>query len=128
MLRDPLVVPAVADFGAVAAGIVIVRGGGLGSDFCILARIEPGRDALLSYPEDEDELEEHEPDYIAWAPYTFCRALLERTFAGEHPDPVRLILERKIRVRGNLERLVRHAARHKAAGFDALRAVPTEFV
>ena len=127
LLRDPSVVPAVSDFGAVVAGIVIERGPGLAFDFCVLARIEPGRDARLSYPDDEDELEEYEPDYIAWAPYGFCRALLQGAF-GESPDPLRAILERKIRLKGDLQRLVRHASRHRNAGFDALRAIPTEFV
>jgi hypothetical protein len=128
MLRDPAVVAAIADFGTVVAGIVVERGGGLGSDFCVLARIEPGRPAGLSYPQDEDELEEYEPDYIAWAQYTLCRSLLERTFAGEPPDPLRIILERKVRLQGDLQRLVKHAGRHRGAGLDALRAVPTEFV
>ena len=128
MLRDPAVISAVAEFGAVAAGIVIERGGSLCSDFCVLARIEPGRDAHLEYPEDEDELEEYEPDYIAWAPYALCRALLERAIAGERPDPLRAILERKIRLQGDLQRLVRHAGRHMGAGLDGIRAVPTEFV
>jgi hypothetical protein len=128
MLRDPAVVAAIADFGTVVAGIVVERGGGLGSDFCVLARIEPGRPAGLSYPQDEDELEEYEPDYIAWAQYTLCRSLLERTFAGEPPDPLRIILERKVRLQGDLQRLVMHAGRHRGAGLDALRAVPTEFM
>lgn len=128
MLRDPSVIAAIAEFGAVVAGIVIERGAGLRSDFCVLARIQPGRPAGLSYPEDEDELEEFGPDYIAWAPYPLCRALLERAFAGERPDPLRAILERKVRLHGNLQRLVRHAGRHHGAGLDALRAIPTEFV
>jgi hypothetical protein len=128
MLADPAFDDALDDFGAVSAGIVIVRGGGLRSDFCVLARFEPGRAARLEYPEDEDELEELGPDYIAWAPYTVCRSLLRAAFAGEHVDPVRVILDRNVKVRGDLERLVRHASRHRAAGLDALRAVPTEFV
>jgi hypothetical protein len=121
-------IAALEEFGQVAVGIVIVRGAGLRSDFCVLAHFAPGREARLVYPEDEDELEEHGPDYIGWAHYAVCRALLEEAFAGEHPDPVRAILERKVRVQGDLQRLVRHAARHKGAGLDALRAVPTEFV
>ena len=128
MLRDPAVVSAIAEFGAVVAGIVIERGAGLESDFCILARIQPGRRADLTYPQDEDELEEYEPDYSAWAPYAICRGLLERAFAGERPDPLRAILERKVRLHGDLQRVVKHAGRHRGAGLDALRAVPTEFV
>lgn len=128
MLRDPETIAAIADFGPVVAGVVIERGAGLRSDFCVLARIEPGRPAGLTYPEDEDELEEYEPDYIAWASYAVCRGLLERAFAGERPDPLRAILERKVRLHGDLQRLVKHAGRHRGAGLDALRAVPSEFV
>jgi hypothetical protein len=128
MLTDPETIAAIADFGPVVAGVVIERGGGLRSDFCVLARIDPGRPFALSYPEDEDELEECGPDYIAWAPYLVCRGLLERTFAGERPDPLRAILERKVRLQGDLQRVVRHAGRHRGAGLDGLRAVPTEFV
>ncbi|HXL39783.1 MAG TPA: hypothetical protein VN928_04480 [Myxococcales bacterium] len=128
MLSDPEVVAALADFGPAVAGVVIERGGGLRSDFCVLARIEPGRPAKLSYPDDEDELEEYQPDYLAQAPYPFCRALLEQAAAGQRPDLLRAILERRIRLQGDLQRLVRHAGRHRGAGLQALRAIRTEFV
>jgi hypothetical protein len=128
MLRDRAVIAAIADFGPVVAGVVIERGGRLRTDFCVLARLQPGRPARLSYPDDEDELEELEPDYIAWAPYALCRKLLQQAIAGERPDPVRAILERKVRLRGDLEKLLKHASRHQAAGLGAIRAVPTEFV
>jgi len=128
MLKDPSVIAAIADFGPLLAGVVIERGGGLRSDFCVLAQIAPGRPPKLSFPEDEDELEEYEPDYIAWAPYPLCRALLGQAIAGQRPDPLRAILEGKVRLKGDLERLLKHAGRHKGAGLDAIRAVPTEFV
>lgn len=128
MLQDPAVIAAITDFGAVVAGIVVERGEGLASDFCALARIEPGKKVALSYPDDEDELEEYEPDYIGWTSYALCRSLLEQTLAGKRPDPLKAILERKVRLRGDLERLIRHAGRHKGAGLDAIRGVPTEFV
>ena len=128
MLQDPAVIAAIADFGAVVAGIVIEKGGELSSDFCVLARIEPGKKIALSYPDDEDELEEYEPDYICWASYALCRSLLEQTLAGKRPDPLKAVLERKVRLKGDLERLIKHAGRHKGAGLDAIRGVPTEFV
>jgi len=128
MLSDPEVMAAIADFGPVVAGVVIERGGGLRSDFCVLARIEPGRPAKLSYPDDEDELEEYQPDYLARAPYHFCRALLEQASAGQRPDLLRAIFERRIRLQGDLQRLVKHAGRHRGAGMQALRAIRTEFV
>jgi hypothetical protein len=128
IMRDAAVTAAIADFGPVVVGVVIQRGARLRSDFCVLARLRPARPVKLSYPEDEDELEELEPDYIAWAPYAVCRTLLQQAIAGERADPVRAILERKIRLRGDLEKLVKYAARHQAAGLEAMRAVPTEFV
>ena len=128
LVRDPAVTAAIADFGPVAVGVVIQRGARLPSDFCVLARLHPGRPAKLSYPEDEDELEELDPDYIAWAPYAVCRKLLQQAIAGERADPVRAILERRIRLRGDLQKLVKYSGRHQAAGLEAIRAVPTEFV
>jgi hypothetical protein len=127
MVRDPEVISAIADFGPVVAGVVIERGAGLESDFCVLARVEPGKPVQLSYPEDEDELEALEPDYIGWASFSLCRELLEKTCAGERPDPLRAILERRVRLHGDLERLVKHAGRHQGAGLPALRGIPTEF-
>jgi hypothetical protein len=128
MLQDPAVIAAIADFGAVVAGVVVERGGRLASDFCVLARIEPGRKIALSYPDDEDELEELEPDYVGWVSYALCKTLLEETMAGRRPDPLRAILEGKVRLKGDLERLVKHAGRHRGAGLDAIRSVPAEFV
>lgn len=128
LLRDARVVSAIAGFGPVVAGIVIEKSDGLAADFCLIARIEPGKPVQLSYPDDEDELEEQQPDYIAWAPYALCRQLLSQALAGKRPDPLQAILQRKVRLRGDLERLVRHAGRHQGAGLDAIRGVPTEFV
>ena len=141
MLRDRTVIAAIADFGPVVAGIVITGCSAVpappaagqaraswSADFCVLARIEPGKPVKLSFPDDEDELEEFEPDYIGWAPYALCKSLLQQAQAGQRPDPLRAILERKVRLEGDLERLVRHAGRHQGAGLDAIRSVPTEFV
>jgi len=128
MTRDPAVKAAIADFGAVVAGVVVERGDGLASDFCLLARIQPGKPPSLSYPEDEDELEALEPDYIGWASHSLCKQLLRATQRGERPDPLRAILERKVRLKGDLERLVKHAGRHQGAGLEAVRGLPTEFL
>lgn len=128
LVRDSRVVSAIAEFGAVVAGLVIERGGGLQSDFCVLARFERGELVRLSYPEDEDELSDLEPDYIAWAAYPLCRAMLEEARRGGRPDPLRAILERRIRLQGDLQRLVKHAGRHAGAGLEAIRALPVEFV
>ncbi len=128
MLRDPAVIAAIVEFGPVVAGLVIEKSEGLGSDFCILARIEPGKPVALGYPDDADELEEYQPDYVGWASYTLSKSLLEATFAGQRPDPLKAILRGEVRLQGNLERLVKHVGRHQGAGLEALRTVPTEFV
>ena len=127
LLADQQVKLALSEFGAVTAGMVVERGEGLESDFCLLARLRPQEEARLEFPDDEDELEELEPDYIAWAPHALCKELLRAALAGARPDPLRAVLERRVRLRGDLERLVKHAGRHRGAGLDAIRAVPTRF-
>ena len=128
LLRDPSAASAAAGFGPVVAGVVIEKGGGLEEDFCVLLRAGSGKGVKLEFPEDEDELEELEPDYVAWAPYPLCKALLQDAQRGGRPDALRAILERRVRLRGDLERLVKHAGRHRGAGIEAIRAIPTEFV
>src|SRR5881275_1332196 len=97
LLADEEVQRALAEFGLVTAGMVVERGDGLASDFCLLARLRPGSaDAGLGFPDDEDELEELEPDYIAWAPHSLCKQLLRSALAGARPDPLRAVLERKV--------------------------------
>ena len=114
-------------FGAVTAGIVVQQGQGLARDFCVLARIAPGKPPELSFPDDEDELEELEPDYLAWAPVELCRELLQDALAGRPGDPLKLVFARRIRLQGDLQRLVRAAGKHAGVGIEALRAVPTKF-
>jgi hypothetical protein len=122
--KDPSVQAAAADFGAVLAGVVFQKGAGLDSDFCVLARIEPGKPPQLRFPEDEDELEELEPDYIAWIPYALFRKLAR----DAKPDPLKAILQGQIKLKGDLQRLVKHAGKHQGAGAGTLRTLPTEFV
>jgi hypothetical protein len=127
LLADEQVQLALVEFGPVTAGIVVERGDGLASDFCLLARLRPRTAADLDFPDDEDELEELEPDYVTWAPHSLCKELLRAALAGARPDPLRAVLERRVRLRGDLERLVKHAGRHRGAGLDAIRTVPTRF-
>jgi hypothetical protein len=128
LLRDESAIAAAAGFGPVVAGVIIEKGGGLAEDFCVLMRGAPGAGVTLEFPEDEDELEESEPDYVAWAGYTLCKALLQEAQRGGRPDALRAILDRRVRLQGDLERLVKHAGRHHGAGLEAIRAIPTEFV
>jgi len=69
---------------------------------------------------DEDELLELEPAYVIRAPYPVWRDL----WRGE--DPVRAALTGRVKVRGDLEALIRKA--HHRPLVEAVRAaVPTEF-
>jgi hypothetical protein len=128
LARDPDVVAAVADLGPVVAGAVITRGAGLSQDFCVLARLEPGKPTQLRFPDDEDELEDLEPDYICWVPYALCRSFLQTALEGGHPDPLKAILAGQMKLQGDLQRIVRLAGKHQGAGAATLRALPTEFV
>ncbi|HEY2028719.1 MAG TPA: hypothetical protein VGH20_05885 [Myxococcales bacterium] len=128
LARDPLVMAANADFGQVVVGVVITRGAGLSDDFCVLVRIEPGKPFQLRYPDDEDEVAELEPDYICWAPYAVCKSFLQTAQAGGRPDLLKAVLSGQMKLQGDLQRVVRHGARHQGAGAATLRALPTEFV
>jgi hypothetical protein len=128
LARDPAVVEANADFGPAVVGVVIARGAGLADDFCVLVRITPGKPFQLRYPDDEDEVEELEPDYICRAPYALCKAFLQDAQAGGRPDILKAVLSGQMKVEGDLQRVVKHAAKHQGAGSGTLRALPTEFV
>ena len=122
---DPTVQAALAEFGAFTSGAVIERGDGLKSDFCILARLAPAKEPVLEFPDDEDELEEAGPDYLAWIPHKLARDLLEAVQSGQTPDPVQLVLSGRFKLVGDVQRLVKVAPRHPNAGVVALRSVPT---
>jgi hypothetical protein len=108
------------------AGAVVQRGPGLARDFCVLLRIAPNAPPVLSFPDDEDELEGFAPDYIAWAPYPLCRELLEAALSGKQVDPLKLVFSGQIKLQGDLQRIVRAVGKHPRRGLAALRSVPTE--
>jgi hypothetical protein len=89
--------------------------------FAAWGRQAGGRIAEFRVLEDEDDILELEPAYVIRAPYGLWKDLLRRRV-----DPVQVALSGKLRVRGDLEALVRRVAyRHV---FDAVMArVPTEF-
>jgi hypothetical protein len=80
---------------------------------------ERGRIVRWRVLEDEDEILEIEPAYVLRAPYGVWRSLLT---GG---DPVQAMLTGKLRVKGDLEALVRRAGfRYVVEG--ALRVLQTE--
>jgi hypothetical protein len=112
------------DFGAVTVGIVIEKGDGLRSDFCAFARLVPGQEPKLEFPDDDDELEELEPEYLIYAPHRVARRVVEAALAGQRQDPLGPILNREVKLQGDLPRLVRFAGKHKG-GAAPLPALPT---
>ena len=47
---------------------------------------------------------------------------------GGRPDAIKAILERKVRLKGDLQRVVRLAGKHDGAGADAIRSLPTKLL
>jgi hypothetical protein len=102
------------------AALVIEASPGLPRAIAVWGRHDATGIAEWRLLEDEDELLELEPAYVLRAPYRTWKALLR----GE--DAVQAALSGRVRVRGDLERLVRRAAyRHVVEA--ALRQVTTEF-
>jgi hypothetical protein len=109
---------------------------GLGADLAAVVEREPGvvphglaawgrqaggRIVEVRALEDEDDVLELEPAYVVRAPLATWRSLLEG-----REDPVRAALTGRVKVKGDLDGLVRRAA-YRYILEEALRRVPTEF-
>jgi hypothetical protein len=126
---DPSAQAALAAFGAFTAGAVVEKGDGLSADFCVYAKVAPGQEPVLRLCDDEDELEDLGPDYLAHAPHKLVRDLLRSVLAGEVPDGLALLTSGRVRLlRGDLGRLVKLAGlpQHRNAGLAAIRSLPTK--
>lgn len=123
---DAGVLAAAKDFGPVSVGIVIEKGDGLASDFCIFADLMVGKPPKLEFCDDEDELEELDPQYLVRVPHKVARRVLEAAMAGTQQDPLSPILNREVKLHGDLQRLVRFAGQHRGAGAGVLLKLPTK--
>ena len=112
---------ALAEFGAFTAGAIVERGAGSRRTSACTSKRLPDVEAILTFCEDEDELEELRPHYLVHAPHALARDLLLRTLAGETPDPLPLLTSGKVSFRGDLARVVRVGGRHPLAGLATLR-------
>jgi hypothetical protein len=120
--REPEAQAALAELGPVTFGMVLERDGSLAADFCVYVDAAPGRGAKLLFCDDEDELDELEPDYLARAQAGTIRDVLAAMQQGKQPDPLALTTSGKVRLRGDLGRLVRVGGRHPKAGTASLRS------
>ncbi|MET0406366.1 MAG: hypothetical protein ABW123_28360 [Cystobacter sp.] len=106
-------------------------------DIGVIVDAEPGRlarafvvhlvprDSLIEswrVLEDPDDLDELEPAYLARAPYTVWKQLLQGSL-----DPVEAVLRRSISVKGDLQQIIERL-RFKGLADRVLTGLKTEFV
>ena len=120
-----------ADHEAVAAGqgwtgdfgaIVDAEPGKLSKPFVLHIVPKNGRLEKLRVLDDPDELDEFEPAYVARAPYSVWKQLLQGTL-----DPVEAVLKRRITVTGDLQPLIERM-RYKGIADRVFAALKTEFI
>jgi len=111
-------------------------GEGWEGDFGVVIDAEPGKLAMafvvhlepadgkvkrFRVLKDPDDLEEIEPAYLARAPYSVWKALLQGTL-----DPVEAVLRRKISIQGDVQPLIERAG-HKGITDRLLGKLETVF-
>ena len=103
-------------------GVVIeAEPGKLADSFVVHLLPKDGRIDRFEVLSDADELEEIEPGYLARAPYSGWKGLLQGTL-----DPVEAVLKRRIAVEGDLEPLIERM-KYKGIADRVLAQVATEF-
>ncbi|HZX41535.1 MAG TPA: SCP2 sterol-binding domain-containing protein [Myxococcaceae bacterium] len=119
---DPEIVAAgrgwTGDFGVV----IDAEAGKLDAHFVAWVRPEAGRIAELRVLVDPDDLDEFEPAYRIRAPYSVWKGLL----LGE-VDPVEAILERRLRVDGDVQPILERM-RYKDIASRVLSQLETRFI
>ena len=73
--KDASAQAALAAFGAFTAGAVVEKGDGLAADFCVYAKVVPGREPVLQFCDDEDEVDDLKPEYYTCVPHQLVRDL-----------------------------------------------------
>jgi putative sterol carrier protein len=104
-------------------GVVIdAEPGKLSKPFVAHIVPEEGRVKRFQLLVDPDDLDEIEPAYLARAPYSVWKALLQGTL-----DPVEAVLRRRIAVQGDVQPLIERA-RYKGIADRLLQQVETRFI
>jgi len=107
----------VGDFGAV----VEAEPGKLSQPFAIHCQPRDGQITQLRILRDPDELDEIEPAYLARAPYSVWKGLIQGSV-----DPVEAMLRRRIAFKGDAEQLMQRM-RYKSIADRVLAQLSTEF-
>lgn len=104
-------------------GIIIdAEPGRLARPFVVHVVPSDARIEKLRVLDDPDDLDEFEPAYLARAPYTVWKQLLQGSL-----DPVEAVLRRRIAVKGDLQQLVERL-RFKGIADRVFAQLETEFV
>ncbi len=119
--REPDLPHALADLGPDLAAVVEAEPPALAVPFAAWGRQERGRIAEWRLLEDADEILEIDPAYVVRAPYRVWKDLLRGRL-----DPVRAAMSGVLRVKGDLEPLVRRSS-YRYVLDAALARVPTRF-
>ena len=119
--RHPDLPRALAGLGGDLAAVVDRDPGLFSKGAAVWGRQERGRIAEWRVLEDEDDVLELEPAYVVRAPYLIWKEIL----LGR-ADPVQAALSGRVKVKGDLEGLVRRSA-YRYILDEAIRSFPTEF-
>ncbi len=104
-------------------GVVVEREAGkLERSFTIHCVPRDGKIHNLRLLEDPDELEEIEPRYLARAPYSVWKALIQQSL-----DPIEALVRRRISVDGDVQQLIERM-RYKGIAERVLAKLNTRFV
>ena len=82
-------------------GVVIEAEGALKKPFVAYAEPKDGKVQRFKVLVDPDDLDEFEPAYLARAPYSVWKGLLEGTI-----DPVEAVLKRRIQLQGDVQQIM----------------------
>ena len=102
--------------------IVDAEPGKLAKAFVVHVVPRDARIEKLRVLDDPDDLDEYEPAYLARAPYTVWKHLLQGSL-----DPVEAVLRRRIAVKGDLQQLIERL-RFKGIADRVFAQLKTEFV
>ena len=101
--------------------VAVLADDALREPFFVFSRIEDGRVLEVRPLDDEDEIDELEPDYVAKAGYLTWK----RFIRGDY-DPIEALLQRKIHFAGDLTPIAERA-QFKRLFWETLARVPTAF-
>lgn len=102
--------------------IVDAEPGKLSRAFVVHVVPRDSRIEKLRVLDDPDDLDEYDPAYLARAPYTVWKQLLQGSL-----DPVEAVLRRRIAVKGDLQQLIERL-RFKGIADRVFAQLKTEFI